>query len=257
MRRGVLAFVMAALLGCVSASAAEIGIPDACRDGLCFTGLHWKKGFLEHTLSGFIGPEVGLAESVHISLLYRDGKNVGSGHLSLKMVTPHTPFNFKILSNSVNWEKSTVSLTASAILGIQPVEKDGIACHFASLGSRLAVSISNATEKDLVLDYRLLTLTSGGKNYKMNGNHGKYTDQAIPNSPTLIAAGTEQKEEFIVVGSASFEDGQWNEDWRLHLALMGGNPTLTLPLGPERLEKIPLEVRLVSIMARGTGPKAN
>lgn len=245
------------LLATATASGAEVAIQDSCNGGVCLTGLRWKKGVIEHTLSGFVGPESGKAQSLSITFSYTDGRNNGRGVLNLKDAGPHTPFYFKVHWRSVKWDESSVTVSASAVLGIEPVQKGGIACRFSSLGSRLAVQITNSTDKDLILDYQLLTLTAGGKNHRLNGNRGKYTDLATPNAPSLIGAGTEQKEEFIPVGSATFQDGQWSEDWLIHATLMQERPTLTLPLGADRLEKIPLEVRFADVSASGAvTPKA-
>lgn len=252
----IMRFVAVALLAVGAAMGAEVAIPDSCNGGLCLAGMRWKKGFLEHTLSGFVGPESGSAESLYVGITYTDGQSKGGGVLKLKSVGPRTPFYFKVEAWRVKWDQSRLTVGASAILKIESVEKDGVACHFSSLGSRLAVSIINSTDKDLILDYQLLTLTAGGRNLKLNGSHGKFTDQAIPNAPSLIAAGTEQKEEFIAVGAATFEDGEWLEDWRLHLALMQEHPTLTLPLGGGRIEKVPLDVRFAGATPQASGPKA-
>jgi hypothetical protein len=66
------------------ATAAEITIPDACDDKICLTGLHWKKGTVEHTLTGFVAPKQGHIESVDLLFTYADTKHHGDIRVRLK-----------------------------------------------------------------------------------------------------------------------------------------------------------------------------
>lgn len=60
------------------------------------------------------------------------------------------------------------------------------------------------------------------------------------------------------MGSVTFANGDWVEDWRLHDALAAANPTLALPLsvaGQTRIEKLPLEVRSARMASEGHATK--
>ena len=244
----VFAFALFALR---AASAAEITVSTACDDQICVTGLRWKKGTVEHTLTGFVAPKHGCIDSVEIVFAYSDPKHHGDLRLLLKDVRSITPFHFKLFGGALlqkrwfAWDQSSVRVEANAVVSVVSQEKDGIACRFRSLGSRLSVSIKNASEKDAVSDYGFLSLISGGESIRLNGTHGKYAELGTPNSSTLIPSGASVAEEFIPFGSASFSGGEWVEDWKIHYALSRPGATLALPLtvdGHQTIEKIPLEV---------------
>lgn len=251
------AFVLLALN---VAQAAEITIPDACDDQICMTGLRWKKGTVEHSLTGFVAPRQGQIDSAEIVFTYADPKHHGVFRVHLKDVRARRPFYFKVFGGGLlqtgkfDWNQSSVSLEVAAILSVKSQEKNGISCSFRSLGSRLQVSIKNASEKDAVLDYGLLSLISGGESVRLNGTHGKYADLGTPNPSTLIPTGASVTEEFIPLGSATFTHSAWVEDWRMHHALSRPGATLALPLtidGRQTIEKISLEVVVGNVRAEG------
>jgi hypothetical protein len=253
-------FCFLALLSLNAAPAAEITLPDSCGDQICVTDLRWKKGTVEHTLTGFIAPKQGNIESVEIVFAYSDPKHHGDIRLRLKNVQSKTPFYFKLAGGGLlttgkfDWNQSSVRVEATAIVSIAGQEKDGISCSFHSFGSRLQASIKNASNKDAVLDYGLLSLISGGESLRLNGTHGKYTDLGTPNPSTLIPSGTSITEEFIPFGSATFADGAWVEDWKMHYVLSRSGAALALPLtvgGKQTIEKIPLEVVLGNVASEG------
>jgi hypothetical protein len=240
--------------------AAEITLPDACDDRICLTDLHWKKGTLEHTFTGFVAPKQGRLGSVEIVFTYADTKHHGDFRVRLKDVQSKTPFYFKLYiggllqTGKFDWNQSSVRVEATAIISVAGQEKGAISCSFWSLGSRLKATIKNASDKDAVLDYGLLSLISGGESLRLNGTHGKYADLGTPNPSTLIPSGTSVTEEFVPVGSATFTDGEWVEDWKMHHALSQSGTTLALPLtvdGRQTIEKIPLEVVVGNVVTEG------
>jgi hypothetical protein len=246
------------------ASAAEVTLPDACDEQICMTDLRWKKGTVEHTLTGFIVPKQGRINSVEIAFTYSDTKHRGDLRVRLKDVESKTSFYFKLFGGGLlqkgkfDWDQSTVRVEATAIVSIASQEKGGISCSFRSLGSRLKASIKNGTDQDAVLDYGLLSLISGGESLRLNGTHGKYSDLGTPNPSTLIPAGASVTEEFIPFGSATFTAGEWVEDWRMHQGLTGSGTTLALPLtvdGHQRIEKIPLEAVVGKVATEGKATK--
>ena len=249
------------LLALNLASAAEITIPDACDDNICVTGLRWKKGTVEHTLTGFVAPKQGQIDSVEIVFSYADPKHHGDFRVRLKDVQARTPFYFKLFGGGLlqtgkfDWSQSSVRVEATAIVSVASQQKNGISCSFRSLGSRLKASIKNASDKDAVLEYGLLSLTSGGESVRLNGTHGKYADLGTPNPSTLVPSGASVTEEFIPFGSATFTNGEWVEDWQMHRALSRPGATLALPLtvdGHQTIEKIPLDVVVGSVTTEGS-----
>jgi hypothetical protein len=149
---------------------------------------------------------------------------------------------------------------ASAVHDIAPMERDGLICTFGSLGSRLDFKVKNQTKQDFILDYSLLTLTSGELILKLNGSGGKYTDMDKPKSASLIPAGTTHSEELIPVKAVEFVAGAWQEYWLVHVALTAAEPTLFIPFslhGKAQLEKIPLEVAVskLEVTAKVEGQK--
>jgi hypothetical protein len=255
-----------ALFGAVSiANAAEVVLPDACDNHVCLTDLRWKKGAVTHTLTGFISSPEPII-SLNIVFSYTDGRQRGTTRLGMINVKgSKTPFYFKVheglgLLNpgSLQWDRSSVRVEASAILGLAALQKDGVSCTFDPHGSRLGVTIKNESNEDLVLDYSLLTLISNGESLRLNGTHGKFADLDKPNPNTLISSEASVSEQFIPMGSVTFANGGWVEDWRLHDALVAAKPTLALPLsvaGQTRIEKLPLEVRSARMASAGQATK--
>jgi hypothetical protein len=241
-------------------TAADIVLPDACDGHVCLTELRWKKGAVEHTLTGVVSSPDPIS-SINIVFTYADGHKRGNMRLGLVNVKGKTPFYFKVHEGlgflnpgSLQWDQSSVRVEASAILGIAPVQKGGLSCTFDPHGSRIGVTIKNDSNEDLILDYGLLTLISNGESLRLNGTHGKFADLDKPNPSTLISSAASVSEQFIPVGSATFTNGDWVEDWRLHDALLAGNPTLALPLsvvGQTRIEKLPLDVRAARMASEG------
>ena len=251
-----LTIVAGLLLLCGSASGAEVQIPDSCDGTVCLTGLRWKKGFLEHSLTGFLDTTIPL-QSTRITFHFSDAKRSGSTLLHLKATSTKTAFYFKVLARSLKWEESSIKLNMTTISDIPGVKQDGVTCTFKSLGSRLAVTIRNDSDRDLILSYDLLTLTSSGENVKLNGTHGKYVNLSTPNPSTLITARSTQQEEFIPIGAATLEGSEWVESWTMHTALTAESPSLVLPFSENsntRLEKLPLEPKVwrVALSAQGT-----
>src|SRR5690349_14172989 len=81
------------------ATAAEVSIPDACDDQICLMGLHWKRGTVEHTLTGFVAPvapKQGRIDSVEIVMSYSDPKHHGEFRVRLKDLQSKAPFYFKL-----------------------------------------------------------------------------------------------------------------------------------------------------------------
>jgi hypothetical protein len=249
-----------ALLAASGSSAAEIALPDTCDDQVCVTGLLWKKGTVEHTLTGFVAPRLDHVDSIEIVFAYSDPKHQGKLRVHLKDVQSRTSFYFKLFGGALlqkgrfDWNQSNVTVEATSITRIAAQESAGIKYSFRSLGSRLKAVISNTTDKDAVLEYGLLSLIARGEGIRLNGSHGKYADLGTPNPSTLIPASASITEEFIPFGSASFVDGKWVEDWRMHEALATGDASLALPLavdGRQHIERIPIQVIVGRVVARG------
>src|SRR5437879_5914094 len=119
------------LLAFSVATAAEITIPDACDDQICLTGLCWKKGTVEHTLTGFVAPKQGHIESVDVVFTYADTKHHGDIRVHLKDVQSRAPFYFKLFGGGLlqtgrfDWNQSSVRVEATGIVSVARQEKGG------------------------------------------------------------------------------------------------------------------------------------
>src|ERR1035441_1716219 len=63
-------------------TAADIVLPDACDGHVCLTELRWKKGAVEHTLTGVVSSPDPIS-SINIVFTYADGHKRGNMRLGL------------------------------------------------------------------------------------------------------------------------------------------------------------------------------
>lgn len=248
MHRSIVASV---LVACCAAQAKEMRIPDACQGPVCIVNLVWKKGAAGHTLTGTIATKKPI-QVVALNLNFQDDKKSGSADLVLNNITSNQTFYFKVNSTGlvgvgigINWERSSLRLTVSAIHGIAPVERNGVTFRFGAQGSRLKVELENKSTSDLILDYSLLTMTAGAENHKLNGIGGKYIDTDKPKANALIPAGTTHRDELVPIEAVKFINAQWNEAPIMNVLLTMPDVTMFIPLsrnGSVQLERIPLEV---------------
>lgn len=243
------AVVTASLLALI-AQAKELRLPNTCQGPVCLANVVWKKGvgrgFTPHTLTGSITTTKAI-QSITLTLQFHDNKRNGIVDLVLNNITDSQPFEFRVSSNydGIEWDHSSLYLTAWAIHSIAPVSEEGISCRFEPRDRRLKLVVENRSTEDLILDYSLLTMTAGAENHKLNGTGGRYIEFDKPKANALIPAGTILSDELVPIEAVKLINNQWNESTLLNLLLTMPDVTLRIPLsknGTVQIVRVPLNV---------------